>query len=95
MNVILGICLLPILVRIFPAPARMKRLSGKESDMQEKTNLQESQETPPSFQNKKEWQEPKLSFVKPKLTKHGRLEEVTGQFFGGFTPPPASEPPKP
>jgi len=36
---------------------------------------------------KKPWQEPKLAFVEPKLTKHGTLEEVTGQgFFGGFTP---------
>ena len=29
------------------------------------------------------WQEPKLLFVEPKLTKHGQLEEVTG-FFGSF-----------
>ena len=36
---------------------------------------------------KEPWQEPKLSFVEPKLTKHGSLEEVTGEgFFGGFTP---------
>jgi hypothetical protein len=36
---------------------------------------------------KKSWQEPKLAFVEPKLTKHGTLKEVTGQgFFGGFTP---------
>jgi hypothetical protein len=35
---------------------------------------------------KKKWQEPKLGFVKPKLTKHGKLEEVTGQFFGPFSP---------
>lgn len=39
---------------------------------------------------KKKWQEPKLTFVKPTLTKHGKLEEVTGQFFGGFTPPPGN-----
>jgi hypothetical protein len=37
---------------------------------------------------KKKWQEPKLTFVKPKLTKHGKLEEVTGQFFGAFSPTP-------
>lgn len=40
--------------------------------------------------NKKRWQEPKLGFVKPKLTKHGKLQEVTGQvdpgFFGAFSP---------
>ena len=41
-----------------------------------------------SVPDKKPWQEPKLAFVEPKLTKHGSLEEVTGQgFFGGFTPP--------
>jgi hypothetical protein len=34
---------------------------------------------------KKPWQEPKLTFVEPKLTQHGKLEEVTG-FFGGFSP---------
>jgi hypothetical protein len=34
------------------------------------------------------WEEPKLTFLEPKLTKHGKLEEVTGAgpFFGGFTP---------
>jgi hypothetical protein len=31
--------------------------------------------------------DPKLAFVKPKLTKHGSLKEVTGEgFFGGFSP---------
>ncbi len=43
-----------------------------------------------SAKGKKKWQEPKLTFVKPTLTKHGKLEEVTGQFFGGFTPPATS-----
>jgi hypothetical protein len=41
---------------------------------------------PCSPEGKKKWQEPKLRFVKPKLTKHGKLEEVTGQFFGAFSP---------
>jgi hypothetical protein len=40
--------------------------------------------TPPG---KEPWQEPKLTFIEPKLTAHGTLEEVTGAFFGGFTPP--------
>ena len=35
---------------------------------------------------KKNWREPKLIFIKPKLTKHGQLEDVTGQFFGAFSP---------
>jgi hypothetical protein len=58
--------------------------------MQEERNRQEPLETQPSSpEGKKKWEEPKLSFVKPKLTKHGKLEEVTGgAFFGGFTPPP-------
>lgn len=37
--------------------------------------------------DKKPWQEPKLAFIEPKLTKHGKLEKLTGEgFFGGFTP---------
>jgi hypothetical protein len=32
------------------------------------------------------WEEPKLTFLEPKLTKHGPLEEVTTAFFGGFAP---------
>jgi hypothetical protein len=31
------------------------------------------------------WEEPKLTFLEPKLTKHGMLEDVTG-FFNTFTP---------
>ena len=58
--------------------------------MRKKTNRPAAQEkeasVPSSTEGKKRWQEPKLSFVKPKLTKHGKLDEVTGQFFGGFTP---------
>jgi hypothetical protein len=58
--------------------------------MLEPRNRQESeQKQPSSAAGKKEWQEPRLTFIKPTLTKHGKLEEVTGQFFGGFTPPPA------
>jgi hypothetical protein len=36
--------------------------------------------------SKEPWQEPKLAFIEPKLTKHGQLEEVTAGFFGGFSP---------
>jgi hypothetical protein len=40
---------------------------------------------------KKTWEEPKLAFVEPKLTKHGSLEKVTrgrrrNGFFGEFSP---------
>jgi len=41
---------------------------------------------PVRSESKKRWQKPKLTFVKPKLTKHGKLEGVTGQFFGAFSP---------
>jgi hypothetical protein len=41
----------------------------------------------PTEAGKQPWQDPKLAFVKPKLTKHGSLKEVTGDgFFGGFSP---------
>ena len=44
-------------------------------------------------ESKKPWEEPKLDFVEPKLTKHGDLKNLTG-FFGGFSPgdPDANEP---
>lgn len=41
---------------------------------------------PDETTDKKEWHEPKLTFVEPALTDHGTLTSVTGQFFGGFTP---------
>jgi hypothetical protein len=60
--------------------------------MRKKTNRPAAQEkqasVPSSTEGKKRWQEPKLSFVKPKLTKHGKLEDVTGQepsFFMAFS----------
>jgi hypothetical protein len=55
--------------------------------MKEQENLQPQDERKESSSadTKKQWQEPKLAFVKPKLTKHGDLQELTG-FFGGFTP---------
>ena len=37
-------------------------------------------------QNRKYFSEPKLTFIKPKLTKHGAVTKITGQFFGTFTP---------
>jgi hypothetical protein len=46
---------------------------------------------PASPVDKKPWEEPKLAFVEPKLTKHGNLEKVThgrkrNGFFGEFSP---------
>ncbi len=44
--------------------------------------IQSPQET------KKPWEEPKLAFVEPKLTKHGDIKGLTGEdgFFGTFSP---------
>lgn len=33
---------------------------------------------------KKEFKEPKLKFIEPKLTKHGDATKITGQFLGTF-----------
>ena len=58
--------------------------------MKKKADQREQREGQSSAGGKKKWQEPKLGFVKPKLTKHGKLEEVTGQeqppFFGALVP---------
>ena len=35
---------------------------------------------------KKEFKEPKLKFIEPRLTKHGDATKITGAFFGTFTP---------
>jgi hypothetical protein len=39
-------------------------------------------------EGKQPWQEPKLTFIEPKLTHHGTVQEVTGQSFGTFPPTP-------
>lgn len=39
-----------------------------------------------AFQTKKHFAEPKLTFIEPKLTKHGDATKITGQFMGTFTP---------
>ena len=36
--------------------------------------------------DRKEWEEPKLAFVEPMLTRQGELKELTGGFFGSFSP---------
>jgi hypothetical protein len=48
-------------------------------------NREEHGTTASSASSKEAWQEPKLTFIEPKLTTHGKLEEVTAGFFGGFT----------
>ena len=43
-------------------------------------------DAPPAGSVKNSWEEPKLTFVEPKLTKQGDFVEITGQFFGAFSP---------
>jgi hypothetical protein len=43
-------------------------------------------EAPRADSAKNSWQEPKLTFVEPKLTRQGDFVEITGQFFGAFSP---------
>lgn len=54
--------------------------------------LERQDDTPTSgddrpLEKRKDWQEPKLTFVEPVLTPHGTLTSVTGTFFGAFSPP--------
>ena len=42
-----------------------------------------------SVDDRQQWQEPKLTFIEPKLTSHGPLTSITGQFFGAFSPGPS------
>ena len=48
-------------------------------------NQDKDLEGQPAQESKKPWEEPKLAFVEPKLTKHGDLKNLTG-FFGSFSP---------
>lgn len=45
----------------------------------------EERDPPLEEPNKLPWQDPKLTFVEPTVTKHGKLEQMTG-FFGPFSP---------
>lgn len=47
---------------------------------------QPAQEDTATALEKQDWEDPELSFVEPKLTKHGELQELTGGFFGSFQP---------
>jgi hypothetical protein len=47
---------------------------------------QEPKGTPHASLGTHPWQEPRPTFVEPKVIKHGKLEAVTAGFFGGFTP---------
>jgi hypothetical protein len=50
--------------------------------VQEKNDVKDGD----ASESKKEFTEPKLKFIEPKLTKQGDATKITGQFFGTFTP---------
>ena len=58
--------------------------------MSQAPHLPASQTPTEPSPEKQPWEEPKLTFVEPKLTAHGALEDVTAQngFFGTFDPAP-------
>ena len=61
----------------------------KEADQKSKELKQT--ETDTKQISREPWTEPKLTFVEPKLTRHGELTQVTGQFFGAFSPEPIDD----
>jgi hypothetical protein len=56
--------------------SREEQFAGQGNDAQDTSS------TP----HRRPWEKPKLTFIAPKLTRHGKLEDVTGQFFGAFSP---------
>ncbi len=61
----------------------------RDEEMSERSKRETGAPSRPA--DRKAWEEPKLAFVEPKLTKHGDLEKVTGKrkrngFFGEFSP---------
>jgi hypothetical protein len=53
--------------------------------MDERPDHGEPEPQPEPQPVKKRWEEPKLTFLEPKLTKQGELKDVTG-FLGTFSP---------
>lgn len=50
------------------------------------TDLEQTPCSGGSSTGKHEWQEPKLRFVEPKLVERGAVKDLTGGFFGAFSP---------
>lgn len=55
----------------------------KGDTMHKNSNSHEASE---NEQMKKPFEEPKLTYVKPKLNKQGKVAQVTQSFFGSFSP---------
>ena len=56
-------------------------------DVERGRPVTDTQEATPSGSSGKPWRKPKLAFIEPKLTRHGKLAAVSGAF-GTFNPPP-------
>ena len=54
-----------------------------EKDINNLPNEASEDTSPPS---KKPFKTPKLTYLPPKLTKQGKVEQVTQSFFGSFSP---------
>jgi hypothetical protein len=58
--------------------------------IKESRRIRPGDEAPEASGGRKPWEEPKLAFVEPKLTRHGKLEKITrgkhNGFFGQFSP---------
>lgn len=50
------------------------------------TDKTQTKEPSAEQSDKKPFKEPKLTYVKPKLNKQGKVEQVTQSFFGSFSP---------
>jgi len=44
------------------------------------------QQTGEVLESKKPFEAPKLTYIKPKLNKQGKVAQVTQSFFGSFSP---------
>lgn len=58
----------------------------KSTNRRSREETQKDDATAPDAGGRRPWVTPKLVFVDPKLTSHGDLTQVTGGFFGAFSP---------
>lgn len=63
--------------------SRVDIRNARETNMDEDRNPN----TADSEQEERQsWEEPKLTYVVPKLVEHGDVEKITAGFFGSFSP---------
>ena len=62
----------------FPSEEIVKYMKNSKQIQAEKIKSESKEKQP--------FVEPKLTFVEPKLVKHGDVKDITAGFFGGFYP---------